>query len=198
MAMDDGVKQRLVGAIVLITLGLIFIPMLFEEKTKNSYVSGTQIPPKPAIDNIESIKNKNFSTNIEKAETAVDKQQQIWDEQDKQVVSEEASHSAEIKNGVTATDIPAVTITSNGLPESWTLQVGMFGDKKNANELYEQLMVMKFPSYIREIKSGNDTVFKVFVGPEVDKARALDLKQQLLARQQELHITGVMLKAYQP
>jgi len=49
--MDQALKQRLVGASVLVALAVIFVPMFFTdtEPTKPSWEGGSPIPPKPKV-----------------------------------------------------------------------------------------------------------------------------------------------------
>lgn len=55
-------KQRLVGAIVLVALGVIFIPMILNgEREQGFIVNGSSIPAKPA--EIENIRQIEFATN---------------------------------------------------------------------------------------------------------------------------------------
>ncbi|MBU2705269.1 SPOR domain-containing protein [Zooshikella marina] len=49
MLIDDGLKQRVVGAIVLVAIAAIFLPWLFDEKTTYERVSAELPPPPPVI-----------------------------------------------------------------------------------------------------------------------------------------------------
>jgi len=45
----DGLKQRIIGAVVLVSLAVIFIPMLFEEPVENNSGQVLPIPDKPEV-----------------------------------------------------------------------------------------------------------------------------------------------------
>ena len=48
--MEQGLKERLVGAAVLVILAVVFIPMLLDERQEDEIViTETNIPPKPDI-----------------------------------------------------------------------------------------------------------------------------------------------------
>ena len=206
--MDDGLKQRMVGAIVLVALGMIFIPMLFDDKTKSSYVESSQIPESPKMPEMATVNQQELAEKIPAVQTAEDHQQAVWEEQDKTDVADEENISpteapAAVKTEssapkVEATLKPAVAIASSGLPETWTLQVGTFGDKTNANALRKQLADKGYQAYVRDIKDEKGVTFKVFVGPDVEKAHAEVIMKKLSTMQKELHITGIILKPYQP
>ena len=52
---DNRIKQRIIGAIVLVSLGVIFIPMILSGGREQTMpLFGSPIPPKP--DNIANIK----------------------------------------------------------------------------------------------------------------------------------------------
>ncbi len=54
----DSLKQRLVGAFVIVTLAIIFLPMIFDKPHKTASVVVTPIPPKPEFRTIEISKPK--------------------------------------------------------------------------------------------------------------------------------------------
>ena len=47
MALDERLKQRLLGGAVLVALVVIFVPMLIDEPVDSKLVSDHRIPPKP-------------------------------------------------------------------------------------------------------------------------------------------------------
>lgn len=49
----DGLKQRVIGALVLISLAVIFIPMLFDEPHQERTSKVLPIPPKPALPTVQ-------------------------------------------------------------------------------------------------------------------------------------------------
>lgn len=69
----DGFKQRLIGAIVLVSLAVIFIPMIFEEPHQEKTTEVLQIPAQPEVPafTIESPRPPSRSPNSEE-QTAAD------------------------------------------------------------------------------------------------------------------------------
>jgi hypothetical protein len=49
---DDGLKQRIVGAFVLVAIGVVFIPVVFDRERIEVLNRKTQIPPAPHIEPI--------------------------------------------------------------------------------------------------------------------------------------------------
>jgi len=46
--MNDGLKQRIIGALVLLALGIIFLPVIFDRERIVPVDRNSQIPPEPA------------------------------------------------------------------------------------------------------------------------------------------------------
>lgn len=69
--MDDGLKQRLVGAFVLLALGVLFVPVLFDPDGRQGVDTTTQIPvaPQPAPTLVVPIPDPARPQNIEPAKT---------------------------------------------------------------------------------------------------------------------------------
>ncbi len=61
----------------------------------------------------------------------------------------------------------------------WYLNAGSFGQKVNAQALQDSLKQQGFPATIKEVTGEKGTVFKVRVGPMLDKAKAQAVKNKL-------------------
>ncbi|ATG90712.1 SPOR domain-containing protein [Methylomonas koyamae] len=61
----------------------------------------------------------------------------------------------------------------------WYLQVGTFSQKANAASLQESLKQQGFAATVKEVAGDKGTVFKVRIGPIVDKAKAQAVKAKL-------------------
>lgn len=92
--MDDGLKQRLVGAIVLVALAVIFIPQLFDKETPYQVVK-EPIPPPPSVVAkvpafIEQQRQQVAERKAELADQKANKQSGLEDQQPIELVTEEA------------------------------------------------------------------------------------------------------------
>jgi DedD protein len=199
---DDGLKQRIVGAIVLAAAAIIFLPMLADDNVDSSVSAETQIPEPPKAPAISDVDPDKVANNMPPIETAAQQQGKTWQEQDQapNAFDEDEPAPQEPVQSDTEKPIPdGVKIGKNGLPESWTLQVGAFSDKSKAQTLSDTLAKKGYQSYVRAIKDDKGaSTFKVFVGPDVQRAHLEDTMKKLLAIKQELHIGGILLKPYEP
>ncbi len=154
--MNETLKNRIVGIIVITALAAIFIPMLFDEpitSTDSHSNDELLIPVQPSNQMaalIDSIPQSHEAIISKEKLTQLNLQQQK---------STEPSTDKHLK--------------------SWVIQVGSFNSEKNANEFKGRLRQKKFNAYISPVKSKNGTKFRLFVGPELGHDIALKTQLRL-------------------
>lgn len=187
-------KKRLVGAIVLVAIAVIVIPMILSGED-NGGIWGTNIPDKPKV--LETLAEKPLPTMPTAppvpATTTVPVEQ-----------------PTSTTNHVTTEAIPVVQatptapVTASPLPEThaqpaptpvaaeraWVVQVGSFNQQANAIALRDKLRKKKYTAFVESVKTGQTTTYRVRVGPHVRRADA-EAEAQSLAKQ--LNIKGVVL-----
>lgn len=158
--MDEQFKRRLVGAAVLASLAIIFIPMLFEDDSKLEPppLYQTRIPEKPRAP---------FESRLLKDE--VPAVQPIEREQPVQVDVADETPARDPEPEQTA-----------GL-QAWTVQVGSFSSQTNASQLVGKLKSAGFESFLQQAEVEGKPVYRVLVGPEADRVRAEALLPQINA-----------------
>ncbi|MGV8918586.1 MAG: SPOR domain-containing protein [Pseudomonas sp.] len=211
MALLDNVyKQRMVGALVLIALAVIFLPMLFsrQDGTRRVQVEVPTAPQAPA------------TTQIKVDPVAVPEQQALPQEpvpDDESVVQAPAAVTAPVQRekapamqplptptpaqvakvtgpapaavakAASAAAAPAKPaaqashIDANGLSVSWSVQLASLSNRDSADALQKTLRAQGYNAYIRS----GDGVNRVFVGPLIERAEADRLRDQL-GKQQKL------------
>jgi len=153
--MDEQLKQRIVGIMVITALAAIFIPMLFDEPISNadSYRYTLALPTQPSNTLQESIQSLPNS------------QQEVL------------SAKKPVSIQLTAMNTPAY---NQDLPmKKWVMQVGSFATRKNAEEFQKRLRKQKFTAYIKPVQRNSRTLFQLLVGPELDYTRAKNEQQRL-------------------
>jgi len=154
--MNETLKHRIVGAMVITALAAIFIPMLFDEAiSEGNTPTNTEIilPIKPNSQLPALIKS------IPQSHTDVISTEKIAQVNLQKSASVAPSMDKDLK--------------------SWVIQVGSFSSEKNANEFKDRLRKQKFNSYVAAIKSKNNTLYRLFVGPELSHEIALKTQQRL-------------------
>ena len=74
------------------------------------------------------------------------------------------------------------TLDGNELPVSWSLQLGSFKHHENALKLRDDLRASDFRSYIIAAQTDKGDVYRVFVGPVLEKSRLTQIGQQIESR----------------
>lgn len=166
--MDENMKKRLVGATVLVSLVVIFVPMLLEdEPVVIQNITETNIPPEPKA---------GFTPHIELEKTRVPL-----------VVAEskiEAVSPVEVssqKQKPTQPNAKPMLKARVGL-SAWVVQVASFGQQINANNLVKRLQAMKFSAFQEQASVEGKTIFRVRVGPVVDHKKATDIQNRIEKR----------------
>lgn len=176
---DKRLKQRLIGAIVLVSLGVIFIPMLLKgPDTLDTPIITSNIPAKPDR-KTEVIPLKPLPPRPEQAPIT-----SLPVEQDTRAVKLEAEKSEAPVNK------PAEPATKEAQAKSlapdlsgWVVQVGSFSRKANALSLQDRLRNKGYTSYVEAYQAKSGTRYRVRVGPELSeeksKATAASLKRDM-------------------
>lgn len=191
--LDSKLKQRMVGAVVLIALAVIFLPMLFsrDDHVRPVTVEAPPIPDTPAMPTIEA-------EPYEVPEPSVPEPDQL-PPQDLPAQPNEpvapvvtptpqapaAPAVAEPKPQPKAESKPSAAqqpsrLNQDNLPVSWTVQLASLSNKANAERLQQTLRSQGYNAYIRTSGGLN----RVFVGPVLDRGEAVRLRDQLERKHQ--------------
>jgi len=161
---DEQVKKRLVGAAVIVSLAVIFVPMLFDDTVRiEPPLLQTRIPKPPEPTPLP------FESGVVKDEVAPAPAPQ---REVPQAMAVEPAPSPS-----SDTDEPTASI---GL-RAWVVQVASFSDHDNAMEVVAKLRAAGFDTFLETAEVSGKTVFRVRVGPEADRIRAQALVPQIKA-----------------
>lgn len=170
--MDEQIRQRLVGAAVLVALGVIFIPMLFDSPNKGWLGEDRPlIPPQPH--EIEEL-----------AEAPVPEIEPL-----PQARPDEPSEPPE-REPVHTSETPRTEAKEERLAR-WAVQVGSFSSRQNAIRLRDSLRQQGFQAYTEETEESGRHTTRVRVGPVLDEVRAKRLKDQLSAK---ADVEGILVR----
>ncbi|MDF1582077.1 MAG: SPOR domain-containing protein [Methyloprofundus sp.] len=153
--MNEILKQRIVGAIVITALAAIFVPMLFDDPVSDadSYTNELSLPQQP-VDNTQALLDSIPKTSREVLSRPKPAQIDLQAQQ--------------IKKSVQQAKL-----------ESWIIQVGSFSQEQNAIEFRDKLRKNKFTAYVDSVSSNQGTLYRLRVGPELGEKIALKTQQRL-------------------
>lgn len=164
MALEEQIKQRLLGGAVLVALVVIFVPMLIDEPVDSKVVSDHQIPRKP-----ETVENSMPSIlppppvadSVPGADTDTEKQTQ-------------AKPTVPIP-------LPEPKPRQGGKPSptAWIIQVASLTVKKNAEKLVAELRQAELPAILEQVEVDGKRHYRVRVGPEVSHKTASSMAERI-------------------
>jgi len=138
--MEAHLQQRIVGAIVLVTMGVIFIPALLDGSGYRSrQAQDIKVKEKPEFPPLTQKEVQPIATPLETI---------------KQNQAEARKSDAEDKQKKTI--------------KSFALQVGTFDSNENAEKLRDELRKAGYTTFIHKTESSGKTSYKVRIGPELE------------------------------
>ncbi|MGN8124915.1 SPOR domain-containing protein [Pseudomonas sp. 22082] len=205
--LDKAYKQRMVGALVLVALAVIFLPMLFsrQDEQRQVTVEAPTAPQAPAVAQIQMetvavpepqvLPQEPVPSDDEVAEQAVPTApiaSAAPAQAPAPVAKPVAPAPAPVAKPTTAPAQPIAALSAkpdttqsrvdaNGLSVSWSVQLASLSSRASAESLQKTLRSQGYNAYIRSADGKN----RVFVGPLIERAEA-DRLRDLLSRQQNL------------
>lgn len=185
--MNNVLKQRLVGALILIALGVVFWPIIFVEKGGPVGAGETRMPPPPAVDT-----SPVEPPDLAGLRTAPPQEQDtaMEDAVDADVAGQAAEPNAAPVPPPATSPVPEAghtrseppekpSLDARGIPIVWSLQVASVSDAARADKLRGDLLAMGHKAYIRKVAVGGKTLYRVCVGPKAEKAQLDALRPEI-------------------
>jgi DedD protein len=193
--MDLKLKQRLVGAVVLVALAVIFIPVILEGPSDEWEPRSHSIPVPPRIDYQADVEIPEEGPTATMPEAAVVPVPESPATVEPPAPTEQPAAEPPVEPVAPAPPAatakpPETAVTSPPPPQAaaptagWYVQVGSFGQEMNANGLRERLAKAGFSARLEESRTDKGTVYRVLVGPEKQRAPAERLRDRLATEQQ--------------
>lgn len=174
--------QRLVGFVVLAAIAVIFWPIVFvtPDSVDDFELPVFEMPPKPDV-------------------RVLERRQPVLDKVDQGVLPEIPERQPPILQPVdVASPIPNMDLVDadeepeqqssaleraefddQGLPLSWELQVATFSTAQRAEEIAVELRNKGHKAYVSAVTIDGETLFRVRIGPKMQKQRLLDLQPDI-------------------
>lgn len=190
-------KERLVGAAVLVIIAVIFVPMLLDDSTENdTVITRTNIPPVP--DSIPATPgNQDFSSRIIplEPEAPVEENGETIEPQETPPVIEnladQETDAVKPEKSGTETGADDEELPSTVGLSAWVVQLGSFSSRENAESLNTKLRNAGYRSFVEPLAKKNDTVFRVRIGPELKREDAESIKDRL---NEAMELKGIVVE----
>ncbi|QFU22168.1 cell division protein DedD [Shewanella eurypsychrophilus] len=184
-------QNRLVGVIVFVALGVIFLPDVLDGKKVQQEEQFAEIPLRPEVaeltlplDAIQAVDlseqqqalaaQESTDEASEVKTTASDSEWKIVEETDKPVIQTAKQKSA--VKPVSKPETKPTKETPTQVSSAFTLQLGSFNNAANVRGLVSKLRAGGFNAYTLPVSPVDGKLTKVFVGPEISKSKLKSLQ----------------------
>lgn len=187
--MKQGTKQRVVGTIVIVSLALIFLPIIFDGQGSLQTQTASRIPEQPVVPILPEPQQSRPVIISDADLVAIETKPES--ELVTKTIEESISDPIEVSASESAftRDIP--TLNPAGLPNGWSIRLGSFSEASNASDLMQRLQTAGYKAYIRDIDSEQAELTGVFVGPWLERALVNDYIDQL---RDEFQLEGMVVR----
>jgi DedD protein len=186
--MERRLKERVIGASVLVMLAVIFIPMVLDDSEQvETKITGTNIParteaeftsrivPLPGGDFAKPDVPPPAATAPPAAETT-------------------GANAAPVTGALLKPADPAGNTAPAG-PErvgltAWVVQLGSFSSEANATGLDQRLRGAGYTSFVEPLQQNGEASYRVRVGPELLRSEAQALRDRIKS---ELGLDGIVV-----
>ena len=205
--MDQNLKNRLVGVIVIFALAVIFLPMILDGSGVRREQHDVIIPPQPLV-----TANPEFEEKIVELQARVDALPELEPRYIDENSSEnriERTPEAETGGSAKTTDKASSTEKEEAAPavetaaveaespaktggDSWVLQVGSFQDRNKALAQRDKLRESNVAAvFIEQFSNNNKSSYRVRLGPFLNREQTRVAQNKIKAKHD---IDGIIMK----
>ena len=186
--MDNLVKQRLVGALILVALGVVFWPIIFVARDGDTRELRVAVPEAPPVD-LSPLPVPD-SAALRRAPQA-QAQAQGAEQGPAPELFDSDPHAPEPLPALPArADTPppvsleparetlqAPAIDADGLPIAYALQVATIAQRERAETLRDELLKAGYKGYLQRLRRDDRTLYRVLVGPRYQRDDLAPVKE---------------------
>jgi DedD protein len=196
--MDQNLKNRLVGIIVIFALAVVFLPMILDGSGVRKDKLEVVIPPQPLVS-----ANPEFDTRVIELNSSVDGlpdlEPRFVDENSPENTIERTKTPESASKTVAEPATPAkqtkpvskAKLASTG-GDSWVLQVGSFKDRGKALAQRDKLRKSNIAAvFIEQFNTDNKASYRVRLGPFVNRDQTRVAQNKIKAKHD---IDGIIMK----
>lgn len=182
----DGFKQRIIGALIIVSLAVIFLPMLFDEPHQARREQTLEVPPEPEMEPVEveqprepEVPESEEAPDIPMADQGEIERDGTRD--DSATVTRDEPESGQKPESEPETgSTPEVQQEESGaLRGAWLVRLGSFSNRDNALKLRDSVRDQGMDAHSETVDTDSGTFTRVFAGPFVDEQKAESAMEEL-------------------
>jgi len=206
MSNEPNIRNRVAGAVVLVSLAVIFLPLILDGKKKNQILD-SYIPEKPQageiiLVNVEESLQANKDTHNPPTETNGEEKPDSVTIDVNEIIEDTKKNTGEkelvAKKIATKVTPPKPEPKRDNRPsyklKGHLVQLGGFGTKNNASKLVGTLKAKGYKAYYKTGRSNGKPLYRVFAGPYLKKSEA----ESAMAKMKKLAAIEPIVVTYDP
>ena len=164
--MDRALKERIIGAIILVLFVVLVVPVFLDGRANDSEIISEHVP----LPGQSGEQNRTVVLNRDRTEPVPSA---IANNSSTQ--ADPKPQSAEVKRDTAPAQIAAGT-SPTGM---WAVQLGSFSERENAERLAVELKELKFAAFLSQAPSESGSMHRVRIGPLKDRESADAMAERL-------------------
>ena len=173
------IKQRFVGFVVIAALIIIFLPIVFvtPQEEDPSVLPVFEMPLKPNLKASYRVKPVTNIIDETQLPSSLSKEANVRQPIDVAILRVDmALAEADFQPRQQSSARERAEFDEQGLPISWTLQVAALSSELRAKEIAQFLRNKKYKAYVSSVYLENQELFRVMIGPSLQKMRLEEFK----------------------
>ena len=199
--MRQRLKERLVGAALLVLIGVVFIPMLLSGPVGPAAISGADIPERPGYEPLPRLQPVPLEGVVADRNGEAEDTHNIRQQQGMAALKAPSVADIAAEKGLAALEerLEKAEKTARVAPppadrqvglSAWVVQLGTFSSEENADQLRRRLMEAGFRAFVEPLTSNTQIAYRVRVGPELLRSEADKLQRDIKTAMQ---LDGIVL-----
>ncbi len=189
--MDEALKKRLLGALVLLAIAAILWPLVFDSAEEIKLSAESKIPSKPEVERWQpaQVPEPDASSvgwpDAKKTTAKTAPKVTVRSPNSEQRTSKPKTKAAIASKAARETNTP-VNRTEEKKAEqkptfrpAWVVQVATLSSGDSAKQLVEKLRTKDYRAYSEVADLSGKQAYRVLIGPKFDKRKALSIKQDI-------------------
>lgn len=197
--MDSQTRHRLIGVLLLSLLAALVTPVIFRSPEQVRVALDMELPEPPEIEALSFSPVVSEDELEDASELIDDSRERMADvaeqraEAIEQLSEKSASESTQVAQQAPKPAEPAPrTDIKDIVPTGWTLQVAALSSEDAALSLSKRLRDADYSAYVRKPTKLGDDLYRVFIGPELERKRS-DHRREQLIRDIRFKIEGLVV-----
>lgn len=199
--MNPLLKQRLVGALVLVALGVVFWPLIFVTPENREPLVLQPMSQRPVIDQTPISEPESYESSVAPALPAAPQNPQVM--QDAADASTQTNAEAGALESLPSRESVATPQPGAGAPSAdplidddgfavfYVLQVATVGSSDRAEEIVEGLRSRGYKAFSKRYVRVDDELYRVQIGPNAERDPLLKMKPEI---DQALNVDSQILR----